>query len=317
MRLVGAMCTECACDQRLPVDIVRPCFSERTHQREQYRSARKRKPCLASLYPATAGVDHEGTRCEERRDLGQAQGLLACGGKPQGGGPFEHCPGLHHFRKQRRNSCALGGLVCAGERRLCRSDAQRAKCQLGSCQLRNCLQRRREATRIEICQRCRSLVQTTEQDQPPRRDQPRLQRIGTIFTRCQRGLSRDQGAHGAAEIAHGERHFGRRDHAAGARQFLVDAETTGSALQKFAGTWIVAELSHGDTAQCQCRRVDSQSDPLESAERIARGQGACRSSGQGIHEERLLHGGGAGEAASQSRINLLALLELADNHVSV
>ena len=165
--------------------------------------------------------------------------------------------------------------------------AQRAQRELGRGQLGHRRQRRRQAARIEARQRGRGLVEAAEQQQPARRDQPRLQRVGAIGVRLERGRGRRQRARRAAEVAHGQRHLGLGDDAACARQLLVGAEAAGGAPQQLAGARVLAELGHGDAAQGQRRRVVAQGDALEGAERVAGGEGARGGGDQGVHGDRL------------------------------
>ena len=178
-------------------------------------------------------------------------------------------------------SCARASAVRAA------ADAQRAQRQLGRGQLGHRRQRRRQAARIEPRQRGRGLVEAAEQQQPARRDQPRLQRVGAIGVRLERRRRRRQRARRAAEVAHGQRHLGLGDDAAGARQLLVGAEAAGGAPQEFAGARVLAELGHGDAAQGQRRRVVAQRNPLERAERVAGGERARGGGDQGVHDDRL------------------------------
>ena len=275
-------------DQGLPIDIAGPRLGERARQREQHRPARQRPPRGAGAQAATAGVDHQRARGQERCDLVEAQRLLAAGEEAPGGGTIERGPRLRHLGQERRHACAIGRLVRAGERRPRRADAQRAQRQLGRGQLGHRRQRRRQAARIEACQRGRGLVEAAEQQEPARRDQPRLQRVGAIGARLERGRRRRQRARRAAEVAHGQRHLGLGDDAARARQLLVRAEAARGAPQKLARARVLAELGHGDAAQGQRRRVVAQRDPLEGAERVAGGEGARGGGDQGVHDDRLL-----------------------------
>jgi hypothetical protein len=67
----------------------------------------------------------------------------------------------------------------------------------------------------------------------------------------------------------------------------VGAEATGGAPKELTGARVLAELSHGDAAQGQRRRVVAQGDPLKGAERVAGGEGARGGGDQGVHDDRI------------------------------
>jgi hypothetical protein len=134
---------------------------------------------------------------------------------------------------------------------------------------------------------CR-VVESAEQQEPAQRDQTRLQRVGTIGARLERGRRRRQRTRGAAEVAHRERHLGLGNDASRARQLLMSAEAAGGAPQELAGARVLAELGHGDTAQGQRRRVVAQGDSFEGAERVSGSEGARGGSDQRVHEDRVL-----------------------------
>ncbi len=54
-------------------------------------------------------------------------------------------------------------------------------------------------------------------------------------------------------------------------------------MQRARGHRFIAELRHGDAAQSQSRCILTQGDPVQRAERITRGQRACRCSDQRVH----------------------------------
>jgi hypothetical protein len=195
-------------------------------------------------------------------------------------------PRLRHLGQQRGHARAAGGVVRARKGRACRVDAQRAQRQFRRRQLghrRHRAERGRQAARIDQGQRGRGLFEPAEQQQPARRDEPRLQRVGMVRARLERGGGRGQHARRTAEVAHGQRDLGLGDHAAGARQFFVRAEAARGAPQQFARARVLAELRHRDAAQRQRGRVVAQGHALERAERIAGSQCACGSGNQRIH----------------------------------
>ena len=175
------------------------------------------------------------------------------------GGAIERGARLGHLGQQRRHARALGRLVRAGERR-----PRRRRCAASAAPARPRPARppprsdggRPRASRCASA--ARGLVEAAEQQQPARRDQPRLQRVGAVGARLERGRRRRQRARRAAEVAHGQRHLGLGDDAARARQLLVRAEAARGAPQQLARPRVLAELRHRDAAQRQRRRVVAQ-----------------------------------------------------------
>ena len=97
VRLVGAARAERARDQRVPIDVAGPRLGERARQREQHRPARQRPPGGAGAQAATAGVDHQRARGEERFDLVEAQQLLVAGADAACRGTIERGACFSHF----------------------------------------------------------------------------------------------------------------------------------------------------------------------------------------------------------------------------
>ena len=91
----------------------------------------------------------------------------------------------------------------------------------------------------------------------------------------------------AAEVAHGQRHFGFRNDAAGPCEPFARTEAASGAPQQIACECEIAELRHGDAAQRERRSVVAQRDELECTERVATGQGARGRGDDGIHAARL------------------------------
>src|SRR5690606_28205275 len=119
-------------------------------------------------------------------------------------------------------------------------------------------------------------------------DKTRLQRVGGIIVRLERSHGRRQRAWRTAEVAHGQRYLGLGDDATSPRQRFVGTKAPAGTLKKLAGTQILAELGHCDTAQSQCRRVVAEGNALESVKRVAGCEGTRGSSDQRVHVDRIL-----------------------------
>ena len=65
MRLVGALCAERACNQRVSRNVCRPRFGQRAHQREQHRTFCERDHGAVVVHRMAARVDDECLRSEQ------------------------------------------------------------------------------------------------------------------------------------------------------------------------------------------------------------------------------------------------------------
>ncbi len=292
VRLVGVARAKCTLDQRVAVYVTGPCLGESARQCKQHRPARQRQPSATGAQAATARIDHQCSRREQRFDFIEAQRLLITRTDLPRSRVIERSARLGHLRLQCGHARVFGCHFGACERRSRGGRAQRAQRHLGSGQLGHCEQRRRHAACVELAQLRCGLVEAPEQQQPAHRDQACVQRVGAIGTRLERGGRGRQRARRATEIAHRQRHFGLRHDAAGARQLLVRAEAARGAPQQLAGTRVLAELRHRDAAQRQRRRVVAQAHAFEGGERVAGSKSARGSGDQGIHRERLPCGAG-------------------------
>jgi hypothetical protein len=256
MGFVGPAHAERAGDQHVALDVARPRFGQRACQREQHRPARQRPPCRAGAQTAPARIEHQRTGVQQGFDLVEAERLLAVRVMAAGRRPIERAARLGHLGEERGHARSLGRLV--GDRQ-CRPGvgrAQRAQRQLGRGQRGHRLQRRRHRARIERGERGGGLLDAAEQQQPTHRDQARLQRVGAIGARFERGRRGGEGTWRAAEVAHGQRHLGLGHHAARARQLLVGTE----ARARRAST-ARAPADARRAAPSRCRAARAPADP--------------------------------------------------------
>jgi len=79
--------------------------------------------------------------------------------------------------------------------------------------------------------------------------------IDVVATPFERLPRRSQWSQRPAEVARDERDLGFGDHAARASYRLLGAEGPCRPPQQLSGATEVAELSHRDPAQGQCRRI--------------------------------------------------------------
>jgi hypothetical protein len=224
------------------------------------------------------------SEAEQGRDLVQAQRLLALRVHAPGGGTFERGLRFRHLGQQRRHLRALRGRVLGLRQRLARGvDAQRAQRQFGGASAATAASDAAAGRAHRAGQRGRCLVEPPEQQQPARRDQPRLQRVGVVGVRLQRGR-RGASARGVPPRS-------RMASATSASATTQRARASSScapkpragAPQQLARAQVLAQLRHRDAAQRQRRRVVAQRHPLERAERVAGAQRAGGRGDQGIH----------------------------------
>jgi hypothetical protein len=211
------------------IHVAGPSLGERTRECEQHRPARERPPHGVGTQAAPARVDYERTRREQCFNFGEAQRLLEACAEAAGRRTIERGTRLGDLGQQRRHARAFRRLVRARECRLRGRRAQHAQRDLGRGQIGHCLQRWRQAVRVEAFQSGCSFLEAAEQERASHRDQTRMQGIGAIGARLERGRRRRQSARRAAQVTHGKSHLGLRHDTAGARQLLVRTEAARSA----------------------------------------------------------------------------------------
>ena len=288
MRVVGAARAERALDQHAAVDVVRPRFGKRERQREQDRAACERQPCGAGAQRAAARVDDERARGVQRFDI--LERATAARGRPrrgaQRGGRARRW--LRRPRPRARARAHVRRLRARG-----RAPRAPAWCAVSATRApRRRARPRRAATgqrRSRRCGRARLSASSRRPSSSSRRTA--IRRAWSAFARSARASSAaaacGQVPRRAAEVAHGQRHFGFRNDAAGARELLARAEAAGGAPQQIARERVIAKLRHRDAAQRERRSVVAQRDELECAERVAAGQRARGRGDDGIHGARL------------------------------
>ena len=236
----------------------------------------------------SAGIDDQRAGLHERRHFIQAQRLLDAIDEAPRGGTIERCRRLCHLGDERGHACSIRGIARAGERGVRRRGAQRAQRELRRGRLGDGNQQWRRPTHIEAGQCIRGLIKAAQQQQAPRRDQPRLERVGAVAARFERGGRSRQRARRPVEIAHRERDLGLGNDAACTCHRLMRTEAACGTPQQLAGARVLAELRERDTAQREGRWIIAQRDPMERAERVAAGEGARGGGNQGVHEIRVL-----------------------------
>ena len=68
---------------------------------------------------------------------------------------------------------------------------------------------------------------------------------------------------------------------------LTRTECAGRAAQKRLGQIQIAKLRHGNATQCECRRITTQGNAIERAQRVTRRQGTARCRDQSVHLNRV------------------------------
>ncbi|MNN06318.1 hypothetical protein D3C81_1191060 [compost metagenome] len=278
---------EGACDQRVAFHTTRPGFGQCAGQGKQHRAPCQRLPVGSHAYAATAGVHDQCAGIQQRLYLIDAQRVLDSCTNAASGRLIQPGAGFIDLGLQCGNARISGRNACALKRRASFFDLQPAQCQRSRGQVGHCGQRGRHRPAVEPREDACGLLQFSEQQQAARQDQPRLQRVGMITARFENRCDRQQGARGAAEFAHGQRHFGFCQAAACACQYFMRPKPTPRTSQQFTCTRQFAELGHGDSAQGQRGRIVAQRNVLEGSKNIAGGKGTRGGGGQGVHRDRL------------------------------
>ena len=128
----------------------------------------------------------------------------------------------------------------------------------------------REGRGVELGEHVLGLVEAADQEQAPALENPRMRGIHAVAMRFERRPRRVERLRRPAQVARNERDLGLGDDAPGAGHRLFRTEGARRTAQESLRSNEIAELRHRDAAQRKGRRVVTQADPLQCAERIAR-----------------------------------------------
>src|SRR5260370_25017351 len=127
------------------------------------------------------------------------------------------------------------------------------------------------------------LVEAADQEQAPDLEIPRMRGIYAVAVRFERRPRRVERLRRPAQVARDERDLGLGDDTPRAGHRLFRTEGARRVSQESLRSNEIAELRHRDAAKREGRRVVTQGDPLQCAERITRCEGTRRSRDQRVH----------------------------------
>ena len=230
-----------------------------------------------------AGIDDQRRRRLQRLDFREQQRALIAARQQARRRRLQQVLRACDLRRERRNAGLLRGLSRPGQRRARRLGVQPAHRDPRDRELVRRPRRRREGRGVEPGQRALGLVEAADQQQAADFQVARVggvQPVARLLERRPGGVER---LGGPAELARDQRDLGFGHDAARAGHRLPGAEGARRALDQGLGAREIAELRHGDAAQRQRRRVVTQRDPVECAQRITRRQRARRGRDQRVH----------------------------------
>ncbi len=151
------------------------------------------------------------------------------------------------------------------------------------CQLVGGPRRGREGRGVEFGERSLSLVDASDQEEPPDLEIPRMCRVDPVAVRFERRPRRVERLRRPAQLARDERDLGLGNDAPRARHGLFRTEGTRSTSQESLGPNEIAELRHRDAAKRESGRVVAQGDTLQCAKGVTSCERMSRGSDQRVH----------------------------------
>jgi hypothetical protein len=117
MRFIGSLRPKCARDQRVPRDVSRPRFAQRTCERKQHRTSCERDHPVLVTHDMTASVYDECSGGQQRFNLLEYEESLLAAPNEARGGRAENQRCAFHLRRQRRDTSVACGARGSSERR--------------------------------------------------------------------------------------------------------------------------------------------------------------------------------------------------------
>jgi len=268
VRLVGGARLEGALDEAIARHVGRPGLGERADEREQDRASGERDGASRAAHRAPAGVDDEVAGREQGLDLVEADRADHTAADQARRGRRQGTPGPADLGDQGRDAGGEGGGVGAAERGGGIRDPDAAERELGAGELGAGHQRRRRAGVVDRGERLLGGLELADEELAAGAEEAGVESVRAVAQRIERLRDRVERARRPAQVPRGEGDLRLGDLAARLGEALAGAEAAGGAPEQLARPLVVAELSHGDAAQGEGRRVVAQRDALEGAEGI-------------------------------------------------
>ncbi|GLQ93689.1 hypothetical protein GCM10007901_26400 [Dyella acidisoli] len=138
----------------------------------------------------------------------------------------------------------------------------------------------RKGRRVEFDEHTFGITDAAEQEQAPNFNIPRVRGVDAVTMRLKRRARGFERFYRPAKVARNKCDFGFGNDAPRASHRLFRTEPTRGASQQRFRSNEIAELCHRDAPKRKAGCIFTQGDPLQGAERITRGECACRSRDQ-------------------------------------
>ena len=232
------------------------------------------------MHGMTAGIDDQGIGCQQRLHFVQAQQAFLATHHQARRRCLQDARGAFDFGDERRDARDVRGLPGADKRGARALDAQTSNRHASNHQFMRGPRCRGQRRGVESGQHLFGGVQVPEQKLPAQLNVLRMRGIDAIAMLRQRCSRCFQCLHRPAQIARNQRDFRFGDDAARTGDGFLGAEPTCCPAQQVLGKDEIAQLRHGDTAQCESGGVFAQGHAFERAQRIAHGEGSRRGGDQ-------------------------------------
>ena len=283
MRFIGDLSSECPRDERAPRHICRPRFGQRTCEGEQHWTLCKRDHRVCVTNAVTIRIHDERFRRQQRFNFLEQERSRLAARKQTRRGLFQDERCAFDLRRQRGDTRVACGVLGPRERSARRLHPQTSNCDPRNDQLVGGPQCRWERRRVELGERAFGFVETPDQEEAPHLEIARMcciHAVAVLFERHPRCVER---LRRPGEVARGKRDLGLGDHALRASHGLFPTKGSCGTTHQNLRSSEIAELRHRDASKRERRRVVTQGDPLQCAERITRCECARRGRNQRVH----------------------------------
>src|SRR5512140_1540746 len=283
VRLVDVLRAECAREEHVARYIAGPRLGESAREGEEHRTRRKRCRFIRLPNGVAAGIHDERLRRHEGFHILEQERSLAAAPDEPSRRRVENERRPFHLRQQRRNASGVRRVRGTLERLARRTRAQTPERNAGDDELERSARRGRKQRHVEIGHGALGVVDAAGEKETASFEVPRVRGIHDIAVARQRRLRRLQPLDRPAEVARDQRDLRLGDDASRARHSLSRPEGSRRAPEQRAGTVEISKLRHRDSAQRERRRVVSQRDSVQRAERIACGERASGGEDHRVH----------------------------------
>ena len=218
----------------------------------------------------TARVHDEGVRPQQRFDLIEQEESLLTTRNQARRRRVQDKGCAFDLRGQRRDACLACRARGPSDRSARRLRPEASHRDPRNHQLVGGPRRGRQGRGVERGERTLGLVEAPDQEEAPDLEVPRIRGVHPVAVRFERRPRCVERLRRPAQVARGERDLGLGDDTPRAGHGLFRTEGARRTSHESLRSNEIAELRHCDASKCQRRRVVTQGDPVQCAERIAR-----------------------------------------------